>query len=135
MSKTETKIDQLRRLFTKYGLVEEDVFKQSRGGKQIVIITRTGIDKIQASANIAIRYEIAWIDLNTSTVGIKAIGSMDGRVIETFGSATPKNCTNLHHLEMAEKRARARAVLMLAGFYEEGVFGEGENLDDGGGND
>lgn len=131
MSKsTETKIGQLRRLFEKYGLVQEDVFKQERGGKPIVIITRTGIDKIQAAAGITIRYEVAWIDLNTSTVGIKAIGQMDGRIIETFGSATPKNCTNQHFLEMAEKRARARAVLMLAGFYESGVFGEGENLND-----
>ena len=128
---SEKKIDQLRRLFKQYDLQEEDVFKQNRGGKNIVIITRTGIDKIQAKAGIDVTYHIAEIDLKSSCVGIKAIATLGDRTIETFGSATPKNCTNQHFLEMAEKRARARAVLMLAGFYESGVFGEGENLDDG----
>jgi hypothetical protein len=29
---------------------------------------------------------------------------------------------------MAEKRAKSRAVLMLTGFYEQGVFGQDEML-------
>ena len=129
MSK-ESRIEQTRRLFQQYGLVEEDVFKQSRGGRSIVTITRTGIDKIQAAAGIQVTYQVECLDLAAGIAAIRAIATLGDRLIETFGTATPKNNTNSHVLEMAEKRARARAVLMLAGFYEAGIFGEGENLQD-----
>ena len=52
----------------------------------------------------------------------------EGKQICTFGSATPDNCRSPYLLEMAEKRAKSRAVLMLCGFYEHGVFGEDEDV-------
>lgn len=126
----ESKIELTRRLFTEYNLVEEDVFKQQRGGRSIVTITRTGIDKIQAKAGITVTYRLEALDLIGKIAAVRAIATREGfPAVETFGTATPHNNTNAHVLEMAEKRARARAVLMLAGFYAEGFFGEGENLE------
>lgn len=129
----ESKIELTRRLFTEYGLVEEDVFSRQLGGRKIVTITRTGIDKIQAKAGITITYRVEYLDLADSMAAIRATGTREGfPPVETFGTATPKNNSNAHVLEMAEKRARARAVLMLAGFYAQGIFGEGENIQDDG---
>ena len=129
----ESKIELTRRLFTEYGLVEEDVFSRQLGGRKIVTITRTGIDKIQAKAGITITYRVEYLDLADSMAAIRATGTREGfPPVETFGTATPKNNTNAHVLEMAEKRARARAVLILAGFYAQGIFGEGENIQEDG---
>jgi hypothetical protein len=134
MSK-ETRLDQIRRLFAQYDLAPEDVFKQNRSGKEIVTITRSGIDKIQARSGIKVRYTIEALDLVAGIAALRATAQMGERIIETFGTATPKNNQNGHILEMAEKRARARAVLMLAGFYEVGAFSDSENLEDEASND
>jgi hypothetical protein len=128
----ETRLEQIRRLFTQYNLAPEDVFKQNRGGREIVTIVRSGIDKIQARAGITLTYRIEALDLVAGIAALRCVATLGDRTVETFGTATPKNNTNPHTLEMAEKRARARAVLMLAGFYEQGVFGEGENLNEDG---
>lgn len=126
---SETKAQTMRRLFNDNGLVEEDVFIMERKGKRIPIITRAGIDKIQAKRNIEITYEIELLDAPNNTCILRALGNMGDNHIQTFGSATPANNTNAHFVEMAEKRARARAVLMLAGFYQEGYHSEDENMD------
>ena len=129
MSKPETKADVMRRLFNQNGLTQDDVFVMERKGKKIPIITRSGIEKIQAARNIEITYEIELLDAVNSTCIMRALANMGDSHIQTFGSATPQNNTNAHFVEMAEKRARARAVLMLAGFYQEGYHSEDENLD------
>ena len=77
-------------------------------------------------------YHVEALDLKENIAAVRAVGFLGDRKVETFGTATPKNNTNAHVLEMAEKRARARAVLMLAGFYAQGIFGEGENIQDDG---
>ena len=46
--------DKLVELYKKYGLGKDDVFKH----QHYVIITRTGIDKIQAIEQIHIKYEV-----------------------------------------------------------------------------
>ena len=135
MSKAETKADVMRRLFNDNGLVQEDVYvmekfdKQSGQTKRIPIITRAGIEKIQANRKIEITYEVEYINMVEKCCAIRAVANMGESHIQTFGSATPQNNTNAHFVEMAEKRARARAVLMLAGFYQEGYHSEDENLD------
>ena len=50
----ETKKDILNRLFVENNLTEEDVFKH----QHYTIITRNGIEKIQANMNIYIEYEV-----------------------------------------------------------------------------
>ena len=123
------KTEKLKELYIKYELTKDDVFKH----QHYVIITRSGIDKIQAKSNISINYDVVNCDPNFAV--IKAYGSSGDTKIETFGSAlkgnTHKdgNCNTWYVMEMAEKRAMSRAVLKLTGFYELGVFGEDESED------
>ena len=129
MSKAETKAEIMRRLFNQNGLTQDDVFVMERGSKKIPIITRSGIEKIQAKQGIEITYEIELLDASAKTCIMRALANMGDSHIQTYGSATPDNNSNAHFVEMAEKRARGRAVLMLAGFYQEGYHSEDENLD------
>ena len=118
----ETKKDILNRLFIENNLTDEDVFKH----KFYNIITRSGIDKIQATNDIKIKYELMFNSPDLKYVIIKATGTMGDQVIETFGECSPQNNSNSYGVSMAEKRAMSRAVLKLAGFYQHQVFGEDE---------
>jgi hypothetical protein len=130
----ETKKETLRRLFTENNLVEEDVYKDKRG---FVIITRTGIDKIVSKQNIQVIYEP--VIMQTDWVVIKAVASMkigsketDIRNMMSFGEASDNNLMGggkKFPVAMAEKRAMSRVVLKIAGFYEQGVFGQDEIVD------
>ena len=121
----ETKKEILRRLFIENNLVQEDVFKHAH----YTIITRAVIDKIQATQNIRISYDLINLSNDHSHCLIKATGKMGDNVIETFGEAAPKNNKNSYTVSMAEKRAMSRCVLKLAGFYELGIFSEDESDD------
>jgi hypothetical protein len=128
----------LKNLYDKYGLTPDDVYSH----KHYKIITRQGIDKIQAKAKIFISYEAVKVDPEYCVV--KAIAKKDDASIETFGSAKYGaktwddakkkwnelgNTTTWYVMEMAEKRAMSRAVLKITGFYELGFFGEDESED------
>lgn len=131
--------EKIKEKYLHYGLDKEDVFKH----QHYVIITRSGIDKIQAIENITIDYEVINCERDFCVVKAKASmkkhlleNSQDRAVqIETFGSALKgtsfkdSNCNTWYVMEMAEKRAMSRAVLKLTGFYELGVFGEDESED------
>ena len=132
--KKETRKDALARLFTTNGLVKEDVYKDKRG---FVIITRTGIDKIISNRGIQLQYEPIvmerdWVVLRCTAqmVKNKDIGQT---VVESFGEASKENTMGLAGkcpVAMAEKRAKSRAVLMLTGFYEQGIYGQDEMTDE-----
>ena len=117
----------LTELYKKYKLEREDFFKH----QHYTIITRQGIDKIQAIEQMSIQYEVIRCEPNYAV--FKALAEKDGKSIETFGSALKgddyksSNCNTWYVAEMAEKRAMSRAVLKLTGFYELGVFGEDES--------
>ena len=127
--KTETKKESLRRLFKENGLVQEDVYKDKRG---FVIITRTGIDKIISNRGIKVSYEP--IIMERDWVVLRCVAEMSenqGRV-ESFGECSSENTVGLagkFPVAMAEKRAKSRAVLMLTGFYEQGIYGQDEMAD------
>ena len=128
----ETRKDALRRLFLENNLVEEDVYKDKRG---FVIITRTGIDKIVSKQGIIISYEV--IKLDADGVVIRAAAQMktknkEVRSMMSFGEASDANLMGggkKFPVAMAEKRAMSRVVLKIAGFYEQGVFGQDEMVD------
>ena len=128
----ETRKDALRRLFLENNLVEEDVYKDKRG---FVIITRTGIDKIVSKQGITVAYEV--IKLDADGVVLKAVAQMktknkDVRSMMSFGEAADANLMGggkKFPVAMAEKRAMSRVVLKIAGFYEQGVFGQDEIVD------
>ena len=116
-------------LYKKYNLTKEDFFKH----QHYTIITRQGIDKIQALEQMSVNYEVIRCEPNYAV--FKAIADKDGKRIETFGSAlkgdTYKdgNTNSWYIAEMAEKRALSRAVLKMTGLYELGIFGEDESED------
>ena len=121
--------NKLVELYKKYELTKDDVYKH----KMYVIITRQGIEKIQAKEKIVISYEV--IKCETNFAVIKAVAVKENMTIETFGSALKGegykdgNCQSWYVAEMAEKRALSRSVLKLTGFYELGVFSEDESDD------
>ena len=117
-----TRKERLNELYREYKLTTEDIFKNPSQGW--TIITRAGIDKIQAEADIKIQYELISADLNN--IIIKATAQMGENEIETFGEASPKNTKNGYPVAIAEKRAMSRAVLKLSGFYASGIMGEDE---------
>ena len=119
--------DKLLEMYNTYELSKEDFFKH----QHYTIITRQGIDKIQAKAKIQINYEVIRCEPNYAV--FKAIASKGADNIETFGSAlkgdTYKDSTtnSFYIAEMAEKRAMSRAVLKICGLYQYGIFGEDES--------
>ena len=121
------KKDKLMELYKKYSLDKDDFFKH----QHYTIITRQGIDKIQALEQMSVSYEVVQCAPNYAV--FKAYAEKDGKKIETFGSALKGenykdgNTNSWYVAEMAEKRAMSRAVLKLTGFYELGVFGEDES--------
>ena len=110
-------------LYKKYELTKDDVFKH----QHYLIITRSGIEKIQALEKIDVNYEVVKCEPNFAAV--KAYNDK----LQTFGSAIKGesfkdgNTNSWYVLEMAEKRALSRLVLKQTGFYELGVFGEDES--------
>jgi hypothetical protein len=132
--KSETKKETLRRLFNENGLVAEDVYKDKRG---FVIITRTGIDKIVSNRGIQLEYEPIvmerdWVVMRCTAQMVKD-KNIGMNKTETFGEASKENTMGLagkFPVAMAEKRAKSRAVLMLTGFYEQGLYGQDEMIDE-----
>lgn len=122
-----TQQETLNKIFKDNGLIPEDVFKH----QHYTIITRAGIDKIQAKKKIEISYNLERCEPTFAVV--KAYATFGSSKIETYGSALKGNSfkdgsTNTYYVvEMAEKRAMSRAVLKLAGLYSLGVFGEDES--------
>ena len=126
-------------LVEKYALVADDFFKAPQG---FVIITRTGIEKIQQGLGATIRYEVVpeFSNVDSGSYVVKATGFVpyqvlnektgkleeDAKIVETYGEASTKNCRNAYPVAMAEKRALSRVVLKLADLYELGVYGEDE---------
>jgi|TARA_Y100001963_G_C6757458_1_gene437665 hypothetical protein len=113
--------ERLKELAKDYGLTGEDFYKDARG---FVIITRNGVEKIQARDSIGLTYVTE--KLEPDFVVIKAIAAVDGARVESYGEASPKNCKNSYFVAMAEKRAKARAILQLTQFYQLGVYSEDE---------
>ncbi len=111
-------------------VVEEDIFKLQKGGKTIPIITRTGIEKIQYTNDIRVTFEVVEAQKDFSVV--KAFATKGDKSIETYASALygkgqDGNTTTWYVVEIAEKRALARAVLKLSGAYKYGVYGQDES--------
>lgn len=132
----ETRKDALRRLFLENNLVEEDVYKDKRG---FVIITRTGIDKIVSKQGITVAYEPLLLELKKDNINvvirataIKLDKNKKQINMMSFGEASDDNLmggAKKFPVAMAEKRAMSRVVLKIAGFYEQGVFGQDEIVD------
>lgn len=138
-----TEKNTLKELADRYNLTGKDFFKHPSQG--FIIITRTGVEKIMAHDKINVTYHvIPELSENQENCCIKAVATKvdsNGEIftVESFGTANHYNCSikttrngkTLPHypVETAEKRAKARAVLQITGFYSEGVFSEDESDD------
>jgi hypothetical protein len=115
--------DKLKEMYQKYELDASDVFKH----QHFLIITRSGIEKIQAKEDIKITYEVIKCETNFAVVKAKT------EHLQTFGSAlkgaTYKdgNTNSWYLMELAEKRAMSRIVLKTCNLYQLGVMGEDES--------
>ena len=69
------KTDRLKEMYVKYELTKDDVFKH----QHYIIITRSGIDKIQATSKIEIHFEV--IKCEKDFCVVKANGSANGKSI------------------------------------------------------
>ena len=126
-----TQRERLQTLAKENGLTKDHFFKSPQG---FVIITRQGIERIQAQRGIRVTYDVVSLSDDLKHVVIKATGEMarpDGLpvMMETFGESAPDNTRQKYPVAMAEKRALSRVVLKLSGLYEVGVFGEDESDD------
>lgn len=119
----ETNKQKLNRLYQEYNLSSDDVFKHKLG---FSIITRTGIEKIQAGIGLKVSYELERMSDDHKFVVIKATGVFNDTFVQSYGEATPENNRMSYPVAMAEKRALSRVVLKAAGFYALGVYGEDE---------
>ena len=98
----------LNELYKNNSLEKEDVFKDSRG---FTIITRSGIEKIQAKNKIDIKFKLISWELDNCVV--KATAYLKTKINETYASATKENCMQKFRVEIAEKRALSRAVIKI----------------------
>lgn len=113
--------DFLNKLYKEYGLTPDHIHKH----KHYTIINRQGIELIQAKAGIEIKYDV--VSASKDYAAVKAIAEdAQGNEVQTFGSAHAGNSQNNYYLEMAEKRSKSRAILMITNLYSEGVYGEDE---------
>ena len=124
--------EKITELYLKFELTKDDVFKH----KHYLIITRSGVEKIQSQSNIEVNFNLEQCTPNFSVVKATAFKREAADVrIETYGSALKgstysEGSTNSWYVtELAEKRALSRAILKLVGAYELGIFGEDESED------
>ena len=126
LSKSEQ--DTMKMLFEQNGLTQDDLFKSNH----YIIISRSGIEKIQAKNDIHVDYEVV-PEMTVPTEGLYAVKATAFKrgnpdiVVTTFGETSPKNNRNAYPVAMAEKRAFSRAVLKVSGLYQHGVFSEDES--------
>ncbi len=124
--------ERLKELAQNYELTGNDFFKSHQG---FIIITRTGIEKIAAIDNMDIKYEM--VKCENDFVVIKAIVTKEGKSMESYGESdllnlpikVGKNGNKIarYPVALAEKRAKARAVLQLSEFYKYGIYAEVES--------
>ena len=74
--------EKLKEMFYKYKLVKDtDVFRH----QHFVILTRSGIEKVQAQEEIDVTFDV--IKCEPNFAGVKATARKGDKIIETYGSA------------------------------------------------
>ena len=114
----------MNKIYKDNDLEKSDVYKDRRG---FSIITRSGIEKIQAKNEISVSYEVIKAELDNCIVKATSLireGDEWIPKMETFGSATKGNCRQPFRIEMAEKRALARVIIKTMHYTN--VLGEDE---------
>lgn len=116
--------EELKKLYLANNLSKDEIFIMQRGGKEIPIITRPGIERIQQNNNISVSLELVYCGEGVSSAVVKASAFKEDAAVVTFGEANSANCKVPYMVAMAEKRAKSRAILQIEGF--KGVYSEDE---------
>ena len=114
----------MNKIYKDNGLDKNDIFTDPRN---FTIITRSGIEKIQAKNEISVTFEVIKAELDNCIVKATSLireGDEWIPKMETFGSATKGNCRNPFRMEIAEKRALARVIIKTMNYTE--TLGEDE---------
>ena len=114
----------MNKIYKDNGLEKSDVYKDRRN---FSIITRSGIEKIQAKNEIAVTFEVIKAELDNCIIKATSLireGDEWIPKMETFGSATKDNCRQPFKIEIAEKRALARVIIKTMNYTE--TLGEDE---------
>jgi len=114
------KIDLIKRIYEDYELIgDEDIFKLTHGNKTTPIITKTGIQKIAALEKYNYSFDVVVAEPDYCAVKCTILSKSGEELASSFGSAEKSNVRNTskYYLEMAEKRAKARAVLIAIGAH------------------
>ena len=114
----------MNKIYKDNGLDKNDIFTDPRN---FTIITRSGIEKIQAKNEISVTFEVIKAELDNCIVKATSLireGDEWIPKMETFGSATKGNCRNPFRMEIAEKRALARVIIKTINYTE--TLGEDE---------
>jgi hypothetical protein len=130
-SRPMTRSEFLNGLVKRHNLVvNEDIWKDQHRGFSIIKLT--GIEKIQANLNIRVTFEHVVIERDFAVIKATAIGQYNS--VQSYGSVIrgtkpTGNHVGTYIVEMAEKRAKNRAVLKLCGAYKYGLYSEDESDD------
>ena len=114
----------MNKIYKDNGLDKNDIFTDPR---KFTIITRSGIEKIQAKNDISVSYEVIKAELDNCIVKATSLireGDEWIPKMETFGSATKDTCRQAFRMEIAEKRALARVIIKTMNYTN--VLGEDE---------
>jgi hypothetical protein len=111
-------------------IVNEDIWKDERLGFSIIKLT--GIEKIQTNLSIRVTFEDVVIERDFAVIKATAVGQNNS--VQSYGSVVRGKKPDGNHVgtyivEMAEKRAKNRAVLKLCGAYKYGLYSEDESDD------
>tara|TARA_E500000331_G_C17153728_1_gene668582 strand:+ start:531 stop:962 length:432 start_codon:yes stop_codon:yes gene_type:complete len=136
--------EKLTEIYRQYDLEKDDIFMLKFGKIERPIITRSGIEKIQAKLDIQVNYKIEHLSDDLKSCIILATGiimvkddpaSQPGKssrnvpktMCQSFGEVSPSNNTQNYPIAMAEKRALGRVVLKMAKLF--GVYTEEDSED------
>jgi hypothetical protein len=132
---TETQKATLRKLTDEFALTKDHFFVSPQG---FITVTRPGIDKIAAKLKADVFYNVIpeFSDVSSKHYVVLCVASVVDsdnklRQVSMFGESSPDNCkggAKSFPVAMAQKRAYARAILMLAQLYQESVFAEDEMI-------
>jgi len=119
-------------LINKYGLTSDDIWVKSQDSFDIILVKRTGIDKIALKQGIVFgKPEIITTPYGdsinaTAIIPVGLIGV--GNPVHSVASANPDNCKiTTRYPEMALKRAKHRGVLEYENLYSLNIYGEEES--------
>lgn len=122
-------IEQRKKLLLTFKLSTTDFYDLKDQNGDVIIIKRTGIDKLVHQSSMRFNIEsIQTVPYGTGVcTTILASGTIDNVTARTTASANPDNCSYPNYAEVAEKRVRHRLLLQLLHLYEHGIFSEAES--------